>query len=157
MFQIQPFGLFILSNMTADELSNIAAGLMNMSFPDDKEKLYFLCTMTNREAWMKGKWHGMIKEFHVNIKTDYEGRQYITAPDDHNVLLGINLNSKPVPIKNHWFQFHRNSNGSVSKEQGWNMTGSAMDMGNSPVGLATSNTTTKLERFSEQLFARQLS
>lgn len=106
---------------------------MNMSFPDDKEKLYFLCTMTNREAWMKGKWHGMIKEFHVNIKTDYEGRQYITAPDDHNVLLGVNLDSKPVPIKNHWFQFHRNSNGSVSKEQGWNMTGSAMDMGHSPV------------------------
>lgn len=119
--------------MTAEDISKLVAPIVNFSYPQDKAKLFLLASMTNMEIWKQGKWHGMIKEFHVNIKHDGEGRPFITMPDDYNVLLGINLDSKPTRIRNHWFQFHRNSLGSVSKEQGWNMTGAAMDMGDSPV------------------------
>lgn len=119
--------------MTAEELAKLVAPLVSLSYPQDKGKLFFLASMSNSEMWKQGKWHGMIKEFHVNIKRDGDNRPYITLPDDYNILLGINLDSKPTMIRNHWFQFHRNSLGSVSKEQGWNMTCAAMDMGESPV------------------------
>lgn len=111
----------------------MTADIIGMSYPSDKDKMFFLCRMANHEVWKQGRWHGMIKEFYVNTRLDKDGNRYITSPNGYNILLGVNLDSRPTRITNHWFQFHRNGNGSVDKNSGWNFTGSVMDMGKSPV------------------------
>lgn len=119
--------------MNAEQICKMTADIIGMSYPSDKDKMFFLCRMANHEIWKQGRWHGMIKEFYVNTRLDSDGNRFITSPNGYNILLGVNLDSRPTRITNHWFQFHRNGNGSVSKGSGWNFTGSVMDMGKSPV------------------------
>ena len=115
--------------MTANDICELTADIIGMSYPSDKKKMFFLCRMANHEIWKQGKWHGMIKEFFVNTRTDQNGNKFIVTPNGYNVLLGVNIDAKPNRINNHWFQFHRNGNGSVTKENGWNYTTAVMDMG----------------------------
>lgn len=119
--------------MTAEEICKLSADVVGMSYPSDKEKMFFLCRMANHEIWKQGRYHGMIKEFFVNTRQDGEGRKYIVTPNGHNVLLGINVNSKPQRIVNNWFQFHRNGSGSAQQDKNWNTTTAVIDMGVSPV------------------------
>ena len=119
--------------MTAEEICQISADIIGLSYPSDRSKLFFLCRMTNHEIWKQGRYHGMIKEFYVNTKVDECGRKYITSPNGHNVLLGVNLNTKPTRINNNWFQFHRNGSGSWDSDKNWKGIGGVMDMGPSPV------------------------
>ena len=119
--------------MTADQICTMTADIIGMSYPNDKKKMFFLCQMANQEIWKQGKWHGMIKEFFVNTREDQNGYKFIITPNGYDVLLGVNLDSNPSRITNNWFQFHRNGNGSTTKEKGWNFTESVMDMGVFPV------------------------
>ena len=75
----------------------------------------------------------MIKEFFVNTRTDGSGKKFIVTPNGHNILLGINVNTKPTRIVNNWFQFHRNGSGSAQQGKEWNTTTAVIDMGESPV------------------------
>lgn len=118
--------------MTAEQICEEVADLVGLSYPDDKKKLFFLCRMANHEIWKQGKWTGMIKEFNVNTYTDQHGVRYMNTPTGYDVLLGVNVGSNPARINNHWFQFHKNGNGSVSKDKGWNHTDSVIDMGYFP-------------------------
>jgi hypothetical protein len=119
--------------MTAEEICKLSADVIGMSYPSDKDKMFFLCRMANHEIWKQGRYHGMIKEFYVNVREDGSGKKFIVTPNGHNVLLGINVNTKPTRIVNNWFQFHRNGIGSSQQGRDWNTTTAVIDMGESPV------------------------
>ena len=111
----------------------MTADIIGMSYPSDKDKMFFLCSMANHEIWKQGRWDGMIKEFYVNLKDGLDGNKYIVTPNEYNILLGVNLDTKPTRITNSWFKFHRNGIGDAPNKTRFNLTESVMDLGKSAV------------------------
>lgn len=111
----------------------MCADIIGMSYPSDKEKMFFLCSMANHEIWKQGKWDGMIKEFYVNLKSETNGNKFIVTPNGYDILLGVNLDTKPSRITNNWFKFHRNGMGDAPRGTKFNLTESVMDLGKAPV------------------------
>jgi hypothetical protein len=75
----------------------------------------------------------MIKEFYVNLRDGLDGSKYIVTPNGYDILLGVNLDTKPTRITNSWFKFHRNGIGDAPRGTKFNLTESVMDLGKSPV------------------------
>lgn len=119
--------------MTAEQLCEMTADIIGMSYPSDKDKMFFLCSMVNHEIWKQGRYDGTIKEFYVNLKDGLDGNKYIVTPNGYNILLGVNLDTKPTRITNSWFKFHRNGIGDAPHKTRFNLTESVMDLGKTAV------------------------
>lgn len=92
------------------------AGFVGLDPTNDQDRLFFYLEMAQKKAWKNGAYKGFLKEFDVNV-TEHNGHRYIQTPHGYNVLMGININSKPNQIKDSYFQFHHNSYGSLSEER----------------------------------------
>ena len=115
--------------MNAEQAAQYIAPFIKSSWPKDKDKLFNILSLIHSRAWKEGKWYGMTMEATVPVSED---RTLITPPG-YNVLLKVNLDSKPTPIRDKYFQFHRNGTGSIEECCGSNWCGDVHDLGPEPV------------------------
>lgn len=102
--------------LTAREVCQKVAPFLGLSFDNDQDKLFLYLDIAQKRAWRAGTYKGFLKI--ANVSTyEFGGHRYIRTPHGYNVLLGLNINSKPKELKEGYFQFHHNSYGSLSKEQ----------------------------------------
>lgn len=93
-------------------------------------KLMRILSLVNAYAWKKGVWVGQTAQFTVPVNgTTGE----IVCPPDYNVLLKININSKPTPLRNQQYEFHRNGTGSKTECCGDGWSNQVVFQGVSPV------------------------
>lgn len=119
--------------MTAQEAAELISPQVNLNVERDRDKVFSLLTLVNNKAWKEGSWWGMNKHFHVDVKKDHEGYYYFIAPNGYDTLQAANFNGQPVGIKDKWFQFHKNGNGSIEKCLGDNWITDIQDLGEVPV------------------------
>lgn len=115
--------------MDAEIAAKYIAPFVKLQWPKDKEKLFNILSLVNGRAWKEGKWWGMTREFFVQVSNN----NTIITPPGYDVLLKINLDTNPKPIRDQWFQFHRNGNGSIRECCGSNWCGDVHDLGPEPV------------------------
>jgi len=118
------------SSMLVGQIASQVAGYVQKCYPADKEDIFSLLTLVQDTIWKLGKFHNSTAYFHVNVHRDGT----IVTPNSYNVLLGININSKPVPIKDQSFLFHQNGPGSSMVDKVCSgLYQNAYDLGESPV------------------------
>lgn len=87
--------------------------LTNIDVKNNKEKVFLYLTMAQNRAWREGSYKGFLRDFDVKTYTD-NGRRFIKTPHGYNVLMGININSKPIIIRDSYFQYHHNGRASLT-------------------------------------------
>jgi hypothetical protein len=83
---------------------------------NEEAKIFLYLEMAQKKAWKNGSYKGFLKEFDVKVE-NRDGRRFIKTPHGYNVLMGLNINTKPIEIKDSYFQFHHNSQGSLTNER----------------------------------------
>lgn len=108
--------------MNAEIGGKLIAPFVNQSWPTNATKIYEILKLALNRAWQEGKWLGMTAEYFCKIHIDKCGTPYILAPQTHPILLAYNQNGKPGTIRDPYFSFHKNGNGSVKDSGGckWN-------------------------------------
>jgi len=114
---------------TVDDAARFVAGRLDLVYPQHKQKLFKILSYANQHAWKKGVWRGMTREFFTIVRPD----NTVCNPHGYSLLQKVNLNSKPVTIRDSYFQFHRNGNGSKTECCGKDWTTDVHDVGYSPV------------------------
>jgi hypothetical protein len=118
-----------MNNITVEEAAKLVAPRLDLCYPQDKKKIYSILELVNQHCWKKGIWSGMTKEFFVNTRADGT----IVNPAGYDILLKVNLNTRPVTIRSEYFQFTRNGTGSQTECCGRNWSIEVVDRGFSPV------------------------
>lgn len=108
--------------MNAETAGKLVARFINKSWPIDDTEVFKILKMSVNKAWQEGKWLGMTAEYFCKIHIDASGIPYILAPQSHPILLAYNQDGRPGTIRDPYFSFHRNGNGSVKDSPGcrWN-------------------------------------
>lgn len=91
--------------LRAGDVAEKVASFVNLE-PDD-ERIYLYLSLAQKNAWKGGIYKGFMQEFNVNTYKIGDDR-YIICPDGYNVLMGLNLNERPVVIRESYFQWHHN-------------------------------------------------
>jgi hypothetical protein len=82
---------------------------------NDQDKLFLYLSMAQSRAWKAGSYKGFMRE--ATLKTyDFGGRHFLMTPHGYNVLMGININSKPTKMFESYFSWHHNGLGSITSE-----------------------------------------
>lgn len=108
--------------MNAETAGKKVAKFINKSWPIDDTEIFSIIKMAANKAWQEGKWFGMAAEYFCKVHTDANGIPYFLAPQSHPILLAYNQDGRPGTIRDPFFSFHRNGNGSVKDSPGcrWN-------------------------------------
>lgn len=90
--------------ITAKKVAEQIASFVGLSWPNDEERIYSILSLVNSIIWKSGKFNGSTKYFYVKTRSD----NTIITPHGYNVLLGLNIDFKPVDIRESYFLFHKN-------------------------------------------------
>lgn len=104
------------------------APFIQLSWPNDQEAIFSYLSLAQQKIWRAGFFHNSIQHHYVN--TDLNGN--IITPHGYNILLGCNVNFKPVTITSHYSFFHCNGNGETALKDK-NLYTETVFLGNSPV------------------------
>lgn len=102
--------------LTASEAIRQIAPFVGLDVDNDRERLFLYLTFAQKMAWKAGTYKGFMREFDV-ATYEVNGHRFLKTPHGYNVLMGINLNTKPTQIQDSYFQFHHNSMGSLTDER----------------------------------------
>lgn len=89
-----------LVGQIADEI----APYVGMSYPNDEKRLFDLLSLVQDQIWMSGKFYNSTKYFYTPVRDN----NHIITPHGYNVLLGCNIDFKPVSINGVASIFHKN-------------------------------------------------
>jgi hypothetical protein len=90
--------------ITVKEVAEFVAPYVGMSYPNDDIRLFELLSLVQARIWGSGRFYGSTKFFHVGV----DGENNIITPHGYNVLLGCNMDFKPVTIHGMTSLFHKN-------------------------------------------------
>jgi len=93
-----------MSNQTAGSIAEFIAPYIGMSYPNDEQRIFETLSLVQDEIWSSGKFYGSTKFFYTPVRED----NTIVTPHGYNVLLGCNINFKPVNINGTAAIFHKN-------------------------------------------------
>jgi len=113
--------------MTAGNTADYISSFVGKAYPEDKKSIFTLLDLVQEEIWNSGKFHGSTKWTYVTARDD----NTIITPHGYNVLLGMNINFKPMKIRDEHFLFHQN--GPADVPLGNNFSTNVYDLGEYPV------------------------
>ncbi len=119
--------------MNASVAGELVAKFLDKSWPNDKKAIFKILKLGINKAWQEGKWFGMTAEFSVPVEIDSRGNRFFIAPVSHPILLAINSNGVPTPIRDIYFKFHRNGKGDIKSHKGCNWREYVYDLGTTPI------------------------
>lgn len=121
--------------MIAEEAAKLIAPYVGLRVETDSDELFQILTLVQSKAWKMGVYKGMVRDFNVNTRTrivNGKERKYIITPHGFEIMLGVNLDGKPAPIHDNYFQFNNNGNGSMTDCCGCNWSEGVIDLGEFP-------------------------
>jgi hypothetical protein len=125
-----------LSHMiTAGEAADLIGPYVGLCRKNEEEELFGMLSLIQTKAWKKGVFKGMVKDFNVNIRKRTVGgkeKAYIITPHGYEIMLAVNLDGKPAPIHDNYFQFNNSGNGSITNCCGCNWSEGVIDIGEFP-------------------------
>lgn len=89
---------------TVEQIAKIVSQYVNLSWPNDEENIFEILSLVQNEIWQSGKYYNSTRWFYVNTRED----DTIITPHGFNVLLGLNVDFKPIQINDGYFLFHKN-------------------------------------------------
>lgn len=115
--------------ITVGKLAESIAPLINLSWPNDRDKIFNNLSLVEKQIWASGKFHESTRWFHVNVDKDNS----IITPHGYNVLLAVDVNKKPQQIRDQYFLFHKNGPGDVTQDFLRRFDTNVYDLGSTPV------------------------
>lgn len=103
--------------MIASVAGKLISKFVEKSWPNDKDEVYEILKLAVNKAWQEGKWYGMTAEYSVPVIHDRTGGSYVIAPKDYPTLLAISIDGQSENIRDNYFTFHRNGNGTINNER----------------------------------------
>lgn len=99
--------------LTVGEVIDRAASFVGMSPDNDQAKLFQYVDIAQKGAWKSGIYKGFLRATTVRV-FENNGHRFIKTPHGYNVCMGINVNGKPLQLRDSYFQFHHNGPGSLT-------------------------------------------
>lgn len=127
-----------MNKITALEAAQIVGPYINLCADNEEQqkKIFDTLSLIQWKAWKMGTFKGFVKDFNVNTRTrNINGvdRTFIITPHNFEILKGINLDGKPAKIRDAYFQFNSEGNGSMTNCVSCNWTDDVIDLGEEPV------------------------
>ena len=116
-----------MSNLVG-KIADEIAPFVGMSYPNDEKRLFDLLSLVQDQIWMSGKFYNSTKYFYTPVRDN----NLIITPHGYNVLLGCNIDFRPVSINGVASIFHKNGPLEVPLKQG-GFSQSVYHIGDSPV------------------------
>ena len=121
--------------ITAGEAAELICPFIGLNPDNNEEELFLILSLIQTKAWKMGTFRGMVKDFNVNIRRktiNGKEKAYIITPHGFEIMLGVNLDGKPAPIHDNYFQFNPNGEGSMTDCCGCNWSEGVVDVGEFP-------------------------
>lgn len=116
-----------MARLTAEQAGSFIARHIDLSWPNDKESVYEILNLVQREIWNTGLFSGSTKWFYVKVMED----NTIITPHGHNKLIGLKIGCEAATIKDQFWTLHKN--GSFKEpDQGANFTKIVQHLGDYP-------------------------
>lgn len=109
-------------------IAEFIAPYIGASYPNDKEKVFKNLSLVQDKIWRSGLFYDSTKYFYVQVDSDGN----IITPHGYNVLLGCNIDFKPITLSHYHSVFHKNGTGERSLEDK-NFFKESTFLGESPV------------------------
>lgn len=93
-----------MARLTAEKAGAFIARHVGLSWPNDKESVYEILDLAQKEIWSTGLFTGSTKWFYASVMTD----NTIITPHGHNKLLGLKIGCQAATIKDQFWTFHTN-------------------------------------------------
>lgn len=90
--------------MIVEEAAKLIAQRIGRSYPSDKKIIFSHLDLIAEHIWASGLFKDSTKWTYVSVGEDNK----IISPDGYDVLLGVNINFKPITIRDSTFLFHSN-------------------------------------------------
>lgn len=101
---------------------------IQMTYPNDQDRVFSYLSFVQKKIWNSGLFHNSTAFFHVNL--DEFGN--IITPHGYNVLLGCNVDFRPITITSQYSLFHANGDADASLRDK-NFSQEVTYLGESPV------------------------
>lgn len=120
--------------MNAGQAGSFVAKFIELSWPNDRKKIFEILKLAINKAWHEGKWFGMTAEFFVQIMEDQHRQPYIVGPASHPILLACNRQGvNRIDLRDQYFMFHKNGKGDIRHSAGCRWNTDVYDIGYSPI------------------------